>query len=297
MWKLGLLFVVLLVAVEHGDSLRVKRQYFAPPEECVISHAEIEELVQLTKLAEGRKASRKRPSSSRNPTDQPDACSRRLGEFKTTIEDVLARYSTMQKASISVSQYELMKAQQEQELTGLLRRVDNLEREVEQRFRAEIERLRNSLQKLQRRLNDNLRLLEHERAAGRRAQEALCVGHIQGGNVEEAVKLYRALNGSYEMGRLTNDTYQADGDMVAPLVNFFEALREEAQAFGTIGGYEELHAQVERNNQLDRDRSRTLFHSLVGLEYYYSDPADINRVQTLRVKLIDKLKSFSQKTR
>uniref|UniRef100_A0A182QE21 Uncharacterized protein n=1 Tax=Anopheles farauti TaxID=69004 RepID=A0A182QE21_9DIPT len=282
----------MLVIVDHGDT-----QHFAPTEECVISHAEIEELVQLAKLAEGRKASRKRPSSQRNPTNQTDPCSRRLGEFKTTIQDVLARYGTMQNSSISVSEYKLMKAQQEQELTELLRRVDNFEREVEQRFRAEIERLRNSLQKLQRRLNDNLRLLEQERAAGRRAQEALCVGYIQIGNVEEAVKAYRALNGSYEIARLTNDAFVVDGDTVTPLVNFFEALREDAQAFGTIAGYEILYSKIEQNNQLNKDRSSKLFFSLVGLEYYYSEQADINRIGALRVKLIDKLKSLDRETR
>uniref|UniRef100_A0A182YPU3 Uncharacterized protein n=1 Tax=Anopheles stephensi TaxID=30069 RepID=A0A182YPU3_ANOST len=203
----------------------------------------------------------------------------------------------MQKSYISANQYELLKAQQESELTDLLRRVDNLEREVEQRFLAEIERLRNSLQKLKRRLNDNLRLLEQERAAGRRAQEALCVGYIQGDNVEEAAKIYRALNGTYDIARLTNDTYQVDGNTVSALVAFFEALREDAQKFGTISGYEVLYSHLERNNQLDRERSRIIFHSLVGLEHFYTGPVDIARVQVLRVKMIDRLQSFVGKTK
>uniref|UniRef100_A0A182RK90 Uncharacterized protein n=1 Tax=Anopheles funestus TaxID=62324 RepID=A0A182RK90_ANOFN len=293
MWKQVLLCVVLLVVVDSSISLRIKRQFFAPPEECVISHAEIDELVQLTKLVEGRRSSRKRPAS-RNlaPTDNSDECSRKLREFKTSIEDVITRYSTMQGSYISAQQYEVLKAQQETELTDLMRRVDNFEREVEQRFQSEIERLRNSLQKLKRRLNDNLLLLEQERAAGRRAQEALCVGYLQGENIEEAVKIYRALNGTYDMARLTNDTYQMDGNGVGALVGFFEGLREDAQQFDTISGYEVLHSHLERNNQLNRERSKIMFHSLVGLESFYTDPVDINRVQALRVKLIEKLQSF-----
>uniref|UniRef100_A0A182WFK4 Uncharacterized protein n=1 Tax=Anopheles minimus TaxID=112268 RepID=A0A182WFK4_9DIPT len=285
--------ILLLVIVDSSVSLRVKRQFFAPTEECLISHAEIDELVQLTKLVEGRRSSRKRPAS-RNPTttNSSDACSRKLREFKTTIEDVLTRYNTMQKSHISASQYELMKAQQETELTDLLRRVDNLEREVEQRFQAEVERLRNSLQKLKKRLNDNLRLLEQERAAGRRAQEELCVGYIHGENIEEAVKIYRALNGTYDMVRLTNDTYQTDGHGVGALVQFFEALAEDAQRFQTISGFEALHSHLERNNQLDKERSRILFFALGGLESFYTDPVDIRRVQALRVKMIAKLQSF-----
>ncbi|XP_052898361.1 uncharacterized protein LOC128305100 [Anopheles moucheti] len=294
MWKQELLFVVFCaVIIDSSVSLRAKRQFFAPPAECEISRAEIDELVQLTRLVEGRRSSRKRPPSV-NPTatDKTDECTRKLREFKTTIQDVLARYSTMQKSYISANQYELLKAQQETELTELMRRVDNFEREVEQRFQAEIERLRNSLQKLKQRLNDNLRLLEQERAAGRRAQEALCVGYIQGENIEEAVKIYRALNGTYDIVRLTNDTYQMDGHGVGALVGFFEGLREDAQKFGTISGYEMLHSHLDRNNQLNRDRSRIIFHSLVGLEHYYTNPVDISRVQVLRVKMIDKLQSF-----
>uniref|UniRef100_A0A182LVI8 Uncharacterized protein n=1 Tax=Anopheles culicifacies TaxID=139723 RepID=A0A182LVI8_9DIPT len=294
MWKQGLLFAVLLVIVDSSVCLRVKRQFFAPPEECTISHAEIDELVRLTKLVEGRRSSRKRPAS-RNPattTNSSDACSRKLREFKTTIEDVLTRYNTMQKSYISANQYEVLKAQQETELTDLLRRVDNLEREVEQRFQAEIERLRNSLQKLKQRLNENLRLLEQERAAGRRAQEELCVGYIQGENVEAAVKIYRALNGTYDMVRVTNDTYQTDGHGVGALVEFFDALKDDAQRYQTITGYEVLYSHLERNNQLDRERSRIIFHSLVGLEHYYTDPIDIRRVQSLRVKMIDRLQSL-----
>uniref|UniRef100_A0A182P6G7 Uncharacterized protein n=1 Tax=Anopheles epiroticus TaxID=199890 RepID=A0A182P6G7_9DIPT len=285
--------ILLLALLDCCFTLRTRRQFFAPPKECVISQAEIDSLVQLTKLIEGRKVSRKRPT---NPnlfaTEGTDECSQKLREFKVSIEVVLARYSSMQKASITANQYELLKAQQESELTELMRRVDNLEREVEQRFRAEVERLRNSLQKLQRQLNDNLRLLEQERETGRRAQEALCVGYIQGGNVEEAARIYRALNGSYEMARLTNDTYQTDEDAVKSLVEFFEALKEDAQTFRTIAGYEALYAHLERNNQLNRERSRTIFHSLVGLEHFYTDPVDIGRVHALRVKMIDKLQSF-----
>uniref|UniRef100_A0A182VKC8 Uncharacterized protein n=1 Tax=Anopheles merus TaxID=30066 RepID=A0A182VKC8_ANOME len=214
------IIVLMLIAnssICNYASLRVKRQFFAPSDECVISHTDIDELVQLTKLIEGRKSSRKRPPN-RNPSSPTqsttDECSRKLGEFKVSIQDVLTRYSSMQKPSISANQYELLKAQQESELTDLMRRVDNLEREVEQRYRAEIERLRNSLQQLKRRLNDNLRLLEQEREAGRKAQEALCVEYIQGGNIEEAARVYRALNGTYDMARLTNDTYQMDADVV-----------------------------------------------------------------------------------
>ncbi|XP_050078244.1 uncharacterized protein LOC126565139 [Anopheles maculipalpis] len=299
MWKQQLAFVVLLVVVDcSASSLRVKRQFFAPSEECVISSSEIDELVRLTKLIEGRRSSRKRPVS-REPTvtNASDECSRKLREFKASIEAVLSRYSTMQKSYISANQYELLKAQQESELTDLLRRVDNFEREVEQRFLAEIERLRNSLQKLKRRLNDNLRLLEQERAAGRRAQEALCVGYIQGDKVEEAAKIYRALNGTYDIVRLTNDTYELDGNSVGALVGFFEAIQDDAQQFRTISGYEALHAHLERNNQLDRERSRIIFHSLVGLEHFYTNPVDIARVQELRVKMIDKLQSFVGKTK
>ncbi|XP_041775920.1 uncharacterized protein LOC121595775 [Anopheles merus] len=292
----GVLFcVVLLVLVDSYASLRVKRQFFAPSDECVISHTDIDELVQLTKLIEGRKSSRKRPPN-RNPSSPTqsttDECSRKLGEFKVSIQDVLTRYSSMQKPSISANQYELLKAQQESELTDLMRRVDNLEREVEQRYRAEIERLRNSLQQLKRRLNDNLRLLEQEREAGRKAQEALCVEYIQGGNIEEAARVYRALNGTYDMARLTNDTYEMDADVVGSLVDFFVALQEDGQQFGTIGGYEMLYKLLERNNQLNRERSRIIFHSLVGLEHFYSDPVDIGRVETMRVKMINKLQSF-----
>ncbi|XP_035912885.1 uncharacterized protein LOC118512488 [Anopheles stephensi] len=299
MWTQQLLLLVLLVIVECSvSSPRVKRQFFAPSEECIISATEIDELVQLTKLVEGRRSSRKRPPArDSTATTGSDECSRKLREFKTTIEAVLSRYSTMQKSYLTANQYELLKAQQESELTDLLRRVDNLEREVEQRFLAEIERLRNSLQNLKRRLNDNLRLLEQERAAGRRAQEALCVGYIQGDNVEEAAKIYRALNGTYDIARLTNDTYQVDGNTVGALVAFFEALREDAQTFGTISGYEVLYSHLERNNQLDRERSRIIFHSLVGLEHFYTDPVDIARVQVLRVKMIDRLQSFVGKTK
>uniref|UniRef100_A0A182K4C9 Uncharacterized protein n=1 Tax=Anopheles christyi TaxID=43041 RepID=A0A182K4C9_9DIPT len=293
MYKQILSFVVILVLVDSCATLRLKRQFFAPSEECEISQAEINELIQLTKLVEGRKSSRKRPLNI-NPidTEKTDKCSRKLRGFKVSIEDVLTRYSSMQKSSISANQYELLKAQQESELTDLMQQVDNLEREVEQRFRAEIERLRNSLQKLKRRLNDNLRLLEQERATGRKAQEALCVGYIQGGNIEEAARIYRALNGSYDMAKLTNDTYQTDKDMVSSLVGFFEALQEDAQTFGTIAGYETLHMHLERNNQLNRERSRIMFHSLVGLEHFYNDPVDISRIGALRVKLIEKLQSF-----
>ncbi|XP_053666812.1 uncharacterized protein LOC128715915 [Anopheles marshallii] len=294
MCKQELLFVVFFaVIIDSSVSLRAKRQFFAPPAECVISRADIDELVQLTKLVDGRRSSRKRPPSG-NPTpiDNTDECSRKLREFKTTIQDVLARYGTMQKSYITANQYELLKAQQETELTDLMRRVDGLEREVEQRFQAEIERLRNSLQTLKQRLNDKLRQLEQERAVGRRAQEALCVGYIQGENIEEAVKIYRALNGTYDIVRLTNDTYQMDADGVGALVAFYEGLREDAQKFGTIAGYEMLHSHLDRNNQLNRERSRIIFHSLVGLEHYYTNPVDINRVQVLRVKMIDKLQSF-----
>uniref|UniRef100_A0A182IRH8 Uncharacterized protein n=1 Tax=Anopheles atroparvus TaxID=41427 RepID=A0A182IRH8_ANOAO len=278
------IIVLMLIAnssISERDKIRVRRQFFAPLEECAITPAEVDEIVQLTKLIEGHRASRKRPAGRGNAQtpEGTDECSRYLRQLKGSIQDVLTRYGTMQQSSVSQSQYELMKAQQESEIANMLRRVDNLERETEQRFRAEIERLRNSLQELRRRLNENLRLLEQERLAGLRAQEALCVSYIQGGNVNEAVRIYRGLNGSYDAIRLTNDTYQGDADMVKPLVEFFAALQEDAQLYGTISGLEELHRQTERNNQLDRERSRTIFHSLVGLESFYTEPNDINRVQ------------------
>ncbi|XP_058055467.1 uncharacterized protein LOC131206895 [Anopheles bellator] len=290
MWS-TILLVVPLLGIGYAAEIRLKRQGFAPAAECIISEADIDEIVQLTKMLDGRR-SKKRPSNRAPTAELTDGCTRKLAEFKTSIQDVLARYGTMKKEWIKASEYELLKAKQESEISDLLREVDNLEREAEQRYRAELEKLRNSLQRLHRQLNENLRQLEQERLAGRRAQEALCVTNIQGGRAENAVRIFRALNGSYDTVRVTNDTYRDDRDMVEPLVEFFKALRDDAQTFDTIGGLEELHKQLERNNQLDLERSRTIFHSLVGLENYYTADVDVVRVQKLRIKLMDTLRAL-----
>ncbi|XP_050088173.1 uncharacterized protein LOC126572695 [Anopheles aquasalis] len=264
-----------------GADTRQKRQLFAPASaECVITEAEVQQIVELTRYIDGNR--RSKPTASRKrPGPISEECDRTLGELKNTLQDVMARYDTLHQEALEVTRYEQLKAQQESVLAEMVRRVDNLKREAEQRYKAEVERLRNSLQRLQRRLAENLRLLEEERLLAHQTRRKLCVSYIQGGKVEEAASVFRMLNGSYSVVEVLNDTYRGDAAVVVPLVLFYKALRDDAQAFRTIDALEEFYRQLEHNNQLNRLHCRELFFSMSTLDAQYTDPGDVARVRAL----------------
>uniref|UniRef100_A0A182F0U7 Uncharacterized protein n=1 Tax=Anopheles albimanus TaxID=7167 RepID=A0A182F0U7_ANOAL len=224
-----------------------------------------------------------------------DECEQTLGELKHTLQDVMTRYDTLHQDALEVTRYEQLKAQQESVLAEMVRQVDNLKREAEQRYKAEVEKLRNSLQRLQRRLAENLRLLEEERLIAHQTRRKLCVSYIQGGKVEEAASVFRALNGSYGVVEVLNDTYRGDATVVVPLVLFYKALRDDAQAFRTIDALEELYRQLEQNNQLDRVHCREMFFSMNTLDTYYTVPEDVARVRALFQTLMLRLRELTSK--
>ncbi|XP_049537791.1 uncharacterized protein LOC125952383 [Anopheles darlingi] len=280
---------------------RVKRQFFAPPSaECVITEAEVEQIVELTRYIDGYRRSSSPSSSSKASRKRPvqqqpisDECDRTLGELKHTLQNVMTRYDTLQQEALEVTRYEQLKAQQESVITEMVRQVDNLKREAEQRYKAEVEKLRNSLQRLQRRLAENLRLLEEERLLAHQTRRKLCVTYIQGGKVAEAASVFRALNGSYSVVEVLNDTYRGEAAVVVPLVLFYKALWDDAQAFRTIDALEELYRQVEHNNQLDRVHCREMFYSMSTLDRAYTDPVDVARVRALFEKLMLRLRALT----
>lgn len=254
-----LLLMVTLNLVIGSTVNRVKRQKFRGLQGCTVSHQEINELIRLTKDLNA--ATDGIQLETRADFDieaaNRDRCAKQLAEFRGTMQTVLKNYKTINRDTMNQAQYERAKSRYQTDIQRLLRRIDNLKRDVEDSFREEVDNLRSNMQLFKNQLDDNLSLLEKERARSRAAFLRLCIANVRAGRINDAVTDFRELEElPYE--QVVTEVYENQQENLNLVFNFLEAVDLSLEP---VRGYEVLYQHMKRNNQLNgADGRRLLLH-------------------------------------
>ncbi|XP_065088439.1 uncharacterized protein LOC135709918 [Ochlerotatus camptorhynchus] len=278
--------IVLILAVGFTSSAtitRVKRQQFTPLESCTVSHQEIEELIRLTKNLNA--AIESVQVDIRSGFDEEaanrDQCSRQLGQFRGTVKNVIQGYKTIDRNTMSQAQYDRAKARYQGDIQRLLRKIDNLKRDVEDSYRGEVDKLRSNMQEFKSQLDDNLSLLEQERARSRSAFVRLCIANVRARRIKDAVEDFQTLSDRpYEP--IVTDVYENEPQNADLVMDFLEAID---LYYEPISGYQVLYQHMNRNNQLGGPSGRRLLLHLMALST--ADDENSRRAQ----KLLSEFKS------
>ncbi|XP_058816458.1 uncharacterized protein LOC131679730 [Topomyia yanbarensis] len=260
------LFLTLCVTFAPcAAKTRFKRQQFSPLEACTVSHQEIEELIRVTKNLNA-------PSESvqfdvRAGFDPAaaaanlDKCAKRLTQFRGTLQTVIQSYKSINRDTMNQAQYERAKARYQTDIQRLLRRIDNLKRDVEDRYRGEMENLRSNMQQFKVQLDDNLSQLEKERAKTKDAFVRLCIANIRAGRIKDAVNDFRNLD-DLPYQQIVTEVYEDEPKNADLVLNFLEAID---LYYEPLRGYETLFEHMKRHNQLSGHKGRRLLTHIMAL--------------------------------
>lgn len=259
-----ILGLILVATYATSASIqRVKRQNFKPLGACTVSHQEIQELIQLTKNMQT--AMQNVQIDTRSGFDEEaanrDRCYKQLATFRGSVQDVIRDYKSIDRNSMTEAQYERAKARYQTEIQRLLRKIDNLKRDIEDGYREEVEQLRKNMQNFKVELDDNMSLLEKERARSRSAFIRLCIANVRAGRIKDAAEDFRGLDGlPYE--HVVTEVYENKPENADLVMNFLEAIDLK---FEPVRGYEVLYRLMKQNNQLNGSLGRRLLIQLQAL--------------------------------
>ncbi|XP_058449911.1 uncharacterized protein LOC131429654 [Malaya genurostris] len=263
-------FVTLVITIcvtftSCTSEARIKRQQFIPLDACTVSHQEIEELIRLTKNLNSTTESIPIDTRLGFDTDanleNVDKCAKQLTQFRGTLQTVIRNYKSINRDTMNQAQYERAKARYQTDIQRLLRRIDNLKRDVEDRYRNEVENLRNNMQLFKVQLDENLHLLEQERAKTKATLERLCIANIRAGRIKDAVDNFRDLD-DFPYQRIVTEVYENDPRNADLLLNFLEVMD---LSYKPVRGYETLFEHMKRHNQLNGTEGRRLLTHIMAL--------------------------------
>ncbi|XP_053696144.1 uncharacterized protein LOC128743568 [Sabethes cyaneus] len=260
-------YVVLFVSLNVIASIctpiaRIKRQHFTRPEACTVSHQEIEELINITKHLNETVANAQ--LDTRSGFDEPinqDKCSRKLTEFRATVQGVIKTFKSIDLNTMNKAQFEGAKSRYQTDIHRLLQRIDNLKREVEDSYRGEVDSLRNNMHQFKSQLDDNVRLLEMEQTKTKDALVLLCIANIRAGRIEEAMKNFSNLD-KLSYRKIISEVYENDPANADLVMDFLEAIDLYREP---IEGYEILFGFMQKNNQLNGSGGRRLLIHIMAL--------------------------------
>ncbi|XP_055635188.1 uncharacterized protein LOC129775038 [Toxorhynchites rutilus septentrionalis] len=259
-----LLIFILTASFASGASLiRAKRQQFRPAGACTVSHQEINELIRITKNLNTAMEDTQPVSRFGDATeiDDRDMCAKQLGQFRGTVQTMLKNYKSLNQDTMSQTQYERAKAKYQTQIQSLLKKIDNLKRDVESSYREEIDKLSTTMQSLKVQLDDNLSLLEKAQNESRSARISLCIANVRAGRIEDALKDLKDLTQlPYE--RIVTEVYEDQPENTVLVLNFLEAID---LYYEPVRGYEKLYSLMKRNNQLNGIEGRRLLLHIMAL--------------------------------
>ncbi|XP_055598252.1 uncharacterized protein LOC129747893 [Uranotaenia lowii] len=251
-----------LNSINASSVSRFKRQQFRPLDACTVSHQEIDKLIAITKNLDA--VTREMDYSLRSGFDSSessDRCTKQLAEFRGNVHSVMVNYKTIDRQKMSQAQYERAKSKYQSEIQRLLRKLDNLKRDVEDSYRGEVEKLRSNIQHFRGELDENLALLEQERMKNRSAFLRLCIANIRSGRVNEAINDLRDI-GDVPYDQIVTQVYEHRLSNVKLILDFLEVVD---MYFEPVKGYEVLFNLMKENNQLNGMEGQRLLIHLMAL--------------------------------
>lgn len=242
---------------------RAKRQQFRPAGACTVSHQEIDELIKITKNLNTAMEDTQPVSRFGSGTEDGtrDRCAKQLGQFRGTVQTMLQSYKSLNRDIMSNTQYERAKAKYQTQIQSLLKKIDNLKRDVESSYLEEMDKLSNTMQSLKVQLDDNLALLEKAQEESRSARISLCIANVRANRIRDALQIFKNLTQlPYE--RIVTEVYEDQPENTGLVLNFLEAID---LYYEPVRGYEILYSLMKRNNQLESAEGRRLLLHITAL--------------------------------
>ncbi|XP_062551550.1 uncharacterized protein LOC134216749 [Armigeres subalbatus] len=273
------LTLVLVIHFTTGFSLsrRVKRQQFRSVPSCTVSHDEVEDLIRIT--TDLSNAIESVHLDIRSGFDEEaanrDRCSKQLGQFRETVLNIIRSYKSIDRSKMSQVQYDRAKARYQGDIQRLLRKVDNLNRDVEEKYRGEVERLRTNMLSFKSQVDDYITELEQERAKIRSCSVRLVIANVRARRYKDAATEFIAL-ADRPFDPIVTDVYEDEPQNAELVMDFLESIDLYQEP---IVGYEVLYQLMKRNNQLGGSSGRRFLLHLMSM--IQADDENTRRAQKL----------------